>query len=184
MLNAHTRRPRLTSAVYPLLRQAVCPLPDGDIYCWHSSCCCCRHRWFFNSCACSLWLLVSGGRGSTAVKVYRAVAQSTRQCVRRPYCTHVNWTVSQPSQAKPSQTSSSGINPSPYRGIISTSKSVLYMTHMCVFLMDGTIHECHECIRAHGLLRLVRTDGSEECPQMALNASVVKPHSAGVLESS
>jgi hypothetical protein len=42
----------------------------------------------------------------------------------------------------------------------------------------------HECIRAHGLLRLVRTDGSEECPQMALNASVVKPHSAGVLESS
>ena len=45
-----------------------------------------------------------------------------------------------------------------------------------------------ECVfrdvdRAHGILRLVCTDRDQNCPAMALAASVVKPHSAGVLES-
>lgn len=39
-------------------------------------------------------------------------------------------------------------------------------------------------LRAHGLIRLVRTDGEGGCPEMALNASEVKPHSEGVLETS
>ena len=31
---------------------------------------------------------------------------------------------------------------------------------------------------------MVRTDGEGGCPEMALNASEVKPHSEGVLETS